>query len=227
MTDQQAARELRERIIGVLIRDARAVRGETMANCAAAMGCAPEVFDQYEAGAASPSLPELELLAYFLDVPLSYFFGDRVLSQQQNGARAALPVADITALRNRIIGVQLRQARQAASLPADALAAELGLSVEALASYELGQRAMPLAALQAAAKRLGLPLEHFAEEHGPVGDWERTRRALERVRQLPPELRDFVGQPMNESFLRLAQQLSELPVGKLRSIAASLLEITY
>jgi transcriptional regulator with XRE-family HTH domain len=227
MTDQQAARELRERIVGVLIRDARAVRGQSAAGCAAAMGCTPAAFEQYEAGAASPSLPELELLAYFLDVPLSYFFGNRVLSQQLNGSRASLPVADITALRNRIIGVQLRQARQAAALAAEELAAELGLTTEALAGYEAGQSAIPLATLQGAADRLGLPLEHFAEEHGPVGDWERTRRALERVRQLPPELRDFVGQPMNESFLRLARQLSELPVDKLRNIAASLLEITY
>jgi transcriptional regulator with XRE-family HTH domain len=227
MTDQQAARELRERIIGVLIKDARVVRGQTAAGCAAAMGCAPLTFDQYETGAASPSLPELELLAYFLDVPLSYFFGDRVLSAQQNGARASLPTAEITALRHRIIGVQLRQARQAAGLALATLAADLRLSVEDLLSYETGQGAMPLATLQAAAERLGLPLEHFAEAHGPVGDWERTRRALERVRHLPPELRDFVGQPMNESFLRLAWQLSELPVEKLRGIAASLLEITY
>ena len=31
--------------------------------------------------------PELELLAYFLDVPRSYFFGDRVLSEQDDLAR--------------------------------------------------------------------------------------------------------------------------------------------
>jgi transcriptional regulator with XRE-family HTH domain len=227
MTDQQAARELRERIVGVLIRDARAVRGQPAEHCAAAMSCTLDEFAQYEAGLASPSLPELELLAYFLDVPLSYFFGDRVLSAQLNGKRAGLPTAEIAALRNRIIGVQLRQARQATGLALATLAADLGLTVEALLDYETGQSAMPLATLQAAAERLGLPLEHFAEEHGPVGEWERTRRALERVRQLPPELRDFVGQPMNESFLRLARQLSELPVEKLRTIAASLLEITY
>jgi transcriptional regulator with XRE-family HTH domain len=227
MSDAQVARELREKIVGVLIKDARAVRGHTLPGCAAAMGCDPATFEQYEAGTASPPLPELELLAHFLDVPLSYFFGDRVLSEQSNGARAGLPTAEITALRNRIIGVQLRQARQANGLAVATLAADLGLTAEALVSVEMGQSAMPLATLQAAAERLGLPLAHFAEEHGPVGDWERTRRALERVRQLPPELRDFVSQPMNESFLRLAWQLSELPVEKLRNIAASLLEITH
>jgi transcriptional regulator with XRE-family HTH domain len=227
MTDQQAAQALRERIVGVLIKDARVVRGHTPADCAAAIGCAPDDFARYEAGLASPSLPELELLAYFLEVPLSYFWSDRVLSEQRNGARPTLPTAEITALRNRIIGVQLRQARQAARLPAEQLAADLDVAPAALAAYEAGLAAMPVATLQAAAARLGLPMEHFAEDQGPVGDWDRTRRALERVRQLPPELREFVSQPMNESFLRLAWRLSELPVDKLRSIAASLLEITY
>jgi transcriptional regulator with XRE-family HTH domain len=227
MTDQPSAQALREKIVGVLIKDARAVRSQPPADCAAAMGCSEAAFIQYEAGLASPSLPELELLAYFLEVPPSYFWNERVLSAQPEPARRRLPTAEITALRNRIIGVQLRQARQAAGLTPDRLAAELGLSVETLVAFEAGREAVPLAALEAAAARLKLPLEHFAEAHGPVGDWERTRRALERVRQLPPELREFVSQPVNESYLRLAWQLSELPVEKLRNIAASLLEITY
>lgn len=227
MTDLQAAQALRARITGVLIRDARDVRGQTPAECAAAMGATEAALVAYEAGRASPSLPELELLAYQLDVPLTYFWGERVLSQQAPAPRAALPTAEITALRNRIIGVQLRQARQAARLAPEAVAAALGLSPESLSAYETGLEPVPLAVLEAAATHLQLPLDHFVESNGPVADWDRTRRALDRVRQLPPELREFVSQPVNESFLRLARHLSELPVDQLRAIAASLLEITY
>jgi transcriptional regulator with XRE-family HTH domain len=191
------------------------------------LGVAPDQYAGYEAGQAAPSLPELELLAYFFDVPVSYFWGSQPLSGQAAEAHPDLPAADIAALRHRIIGVQLRQARQAAGLSVDALAAEVGLAPGEWAAAETGGAPVPLPVLTAAAARLSLPLEHFVEVNGPVGEWDVTQRAIERVRQLPPELREFVSQPVNENFLRLAWQLSAMPVDKLRGIAASLLEITY
>jgi transcriptional regulator with XRE-family HTH domain len=209
------------------MQDARSVRGQSVEASAAALGLAPEHYAQYEAGHGAPSLPELELLAYFLDVPVSYFWGDQPLSSQPAESRPALPATDIAALRHRIIGIQLRQARLAAGLTPEALAAELGVTPAALTAYETAGDAVPLPVLTAAAARLSLPLEHFVEPRGPVGEWDVTQRAIERIRQLPPELREFVSQPVNESFLRLAWQLSAMPVDKLRGIAASLLDITY
>jgi transcriptional regulator with XRE-family HTH domain len=214
-------------LVGALMQDARTVRAQSVEACAAALGLAPEQYAQYEAGQGAPSLPELELLAYFFDVPVSYFWGDQPLSSQPAESRRTLPAADIAALRHRIIGIQVRQARLAASLTPEALAAELNVTPAALTAYETAGEAMPLPVLTAAAARLGLPLEHFVEPRGPVGEWDVTQRAIERIRQLPPELREFVSQPVNEHFLRLAWQLSAMPVDKLRGIAASLLEITY
>jgi transcriptional regulator with XRE-family HTH domain len=214
------------RIAG-LLQDARLVRKQPPEACAAAIGCALAEYDNFESGAASPSLPALEMLAYFLDVPVSYFWGDLALSEQAPEPRPALPAAELAALRNRIIGVQLRQARLAAHLSPEGLAVELGLPAQALTEYESGRAAVPFNHLSALAERLKLPLDHFIEARGPAGEWETTLRALERVRQLPPELREFVSQPVNESYLRLARQLSQLPADRLRGIAASLLEITY
>lgn len=214
-------------LVGALMQDARTVRAQSVEACATALGLTPEQYAQYEAGQGAPSLPELELLAYFFDLPVSYFWGDQPLSSQPAESRPALPAADIAALRHRIIGIQLRQARLAASLTAEALAAELNVTPAALAAYETAGDGVPLPVLTAAAARLGLPLEHFVEPRGPVGEWDVTQRAIERIRQLPPELREFVSQPVNENFLRLAWQLSAMPVDKLRGIAASLLEITY
>jgi hypothetical protein len=90
----------------------------------------------------------------------------------------------------------------------------------------LGQQPVPLPLLEAMAGRLGLPVEHFFEAEGPVGEWDSLRRASERLKHLPPELREFISQPGNEDYLRLAHRLSQLPVGQLRAIAESLLEIT-
>jgi len=226
MTEANPARTMRSKIVGVLVKDARQVRGLSLEACAAAAGCTPEALADFESGQSSPSLPELEMLAYVLDVPLSYFWGDQVLSARPAPTRATLPAAEIAALRQRIVGALLRQTRQAARLELAQVAQGAGLAPERLNAYELGQYPIPLPELEALAAQLGVPIEHFIEAQGPVGEWDSTQRAFERFSQLPPELREFVSRPINASYLRLAQRLSQLPAGELRGIAASLLEIT-
>ena len=44
---------------------------------------------------------------------------------------------------------------------------------------------------------------------------------------LTPEMQQFVEKPVNQPYLEIAMRLSELPVDKLRTLAESLLEITY
>ena len=167
------------------------------------------------------------MLAYALDVPLSYFWGDTVLSEQHPPQHRALPAAEMLALRQRIVGALLRQARQKARLEPAALAESAGLTPAQLTTFELGQAPVPLPELEALSARLGVPVEHFLEAQGPLGEWDSNQRAFERFQRLPPELREFVSRPLNEDFLRLAQRLSQLPTGELRGIAASLLEITF
>jgi transcriptional regulator with XRE-family HTH domain len=227
MSQAETAQTMRSKILGVLIKDARQVRELDLAACAAAAGCSTEALAAIEDAQASPSLPELELLAYVLDVPLNYFWGDTVLSEQRPSERAALPAAEVAAIRQRIVGALLRQARLTARLEPGEVAASAGVTPEQLAAYELGQDKIPLPTLEALAGRLGVPIEHFLEDEGPVGEWNSTQRAFERFSRLAPELREFVSRPINESYLRLAQRLSRLPAGELRGIAASLLEITY
>jgi hypothetical protein len=53
-----------------------------------------------------------------------------------------------------------------------------------------------------------------------------ARRSLSRI-TLPDDLQQFICQPVNRPFLELAKHLQGMPVDKLRSIAESLLEITY
>ena len=227
MTEPSPAQTVRTKIVGVMLQDARQVRGLSLADCAEAAGCTEAQFAAYESGEASPSLPELELLAYCMALPLTYFWGDQVLSQIEANGRAALPAAEIAALRHRIIGAQLRLARQQAKVEAEDLGADLGLTPDELSAVELGRRPLPLPLLETAAARLGVPVEHFFEVHGRMGEWDSAQRAFERFHQLSPEMRDFVSRPINEHYLRLAHQLSQMPLDKLRGIATSLLEITY
>ena len=58
---------VRNRIIGLLLRDARERADKTKRECAAALGVSTSTITAYEEGRKSLSLPELEVLAYVLD----------------------------------------------------------------------------------------------------------------------------------------------------------------
>jgi len=224
MSDPQAAQAVRAKILGVLMKEARLAARKTGKECSQAMGCLPAVYTAYEQGQKSPSLPEIELLAYFLDVPPAHFWGDHSLAETKT---AAPPAAAVTRLRDRIIGAQLRKVRTSTKTKLKAVAEAAGVSSSRLTAYELGKKPVPLPVLEALAVCLGLSLGDLLETHGQVGDWESTQQAVERFHQLPPELREFISQPANEGYLRLAQHISQMPTDKLRSLAESLLEITY
>lgn len=226
MNANETSHKLRTKILGVLLKDARLASGKTVKECAEAMGCKLAVYVAYEAGRKSPSLPELELLAYCLGMPVTHFWDNQSLTESAQ-ATQAVPATELTPLRNRIIGAQLRKARLAAKCKLKALAAEVGVPSGRLSAYELGEKAAPLPELEVIALRLGLRLEDLLETQGTIGEWDSTRRAFQDFRQLPAELREFVSHPLNENYLRLAQRLSQLPAAQLRSIAESLLEITY
>ena len=226
MTELQSGPYTRSQRLGERLRQARQIKDQTPAACASAAGLELGAYLAYEAGEASPSLPELELLAYFLEVPLDCLRGERPLPEASSHGRLAAAPGTLTELRQRIIGLQVRQARHAARVALPDLAAFLDVSPEQMAAYELGQWPIPLPTLEAIAGRLGLPVDHFSEREGPVGQWDSAQRAAERLEALPPELRDFIAHPASEDYLRLAQRLSQMPVGQLRLIAESLLEIT-
>ncbi len=50
---------------------------------------------------------------------------------------------------------------------------------------------------------------------------------LKAIGELPDDVRRFVVNPTNISYLRVAQRLSDMTTEQLRNLAASILDITY
>jgi transcriptional regulator with XRE-family HTH domain len=225
MSISSLARSIRAKKLGALIRDARMVAGESAETCANWIGVSLADFDAYENGELSPSLPELELLAYALDVPLSHFWEDIALSQG-DGAKGTFDTGQFAQLRRRIIGAKLRQARLERRLSLEELSASEKIDIQTLSAYELGEQAIPLPVLETLAGELSLSMRELQDQHGPVGTWINQRRAIQEFLSLPAELQSFVGKPVNLPYLELAQRLSEMSVEKLRAVAEGLLEIT-
>ena len=82
--------------------------------------------------------------------------------------------------------------------------------------------------MEALAEALELPLGYFLDEGiGPVGERQQREKEWLLFADLTPEVRAFVLEPSNQSYLQLAMSLSDVPADGLRNIAANLLEITF
>jgi len=223
MDDRRLA--LRNRMIGVLLRDARRREGRTVEECAEAIGVSESDIEAYEEGRESVSLPELEVLGYLLDAPVSHF------TDPQSELTTMEPEPDfgtILSLRHRIVGALLRQARLEADLDQEEMADLLNCAADEVEAYELGVRAVPVAKLEALERSMDLPEDYFRDEKsGPVAAWQQQREIDHRFRHLPSDVQSFVAKPINVKYLELAMRLSQMSASRLREIAEGLLEITY
>lgn len=218
--------QIRTKKLGLLILDARSVSRRSVEDCAEAMQVTPEEYRAFESGKRAPSLPQLELLALQLKIPVEYFWGRQALS----ATTAAQPIQDrerLLQLRNRMIGASLRMARTKANLTLDDVAERAGVPAEQLRQYEMGLAAAPVTELDAITAALDVGVEQYYDQHGPVGRWRSEQGALEKFVEMPPELQQFITRPVNRPYLELAMRLSEMSADKLRAVAEVLLEITY
>jgi transcriptional regulator with XRE-family HTH domain len=215
---------LRARILGVLIRDAREAAGLSQEQCATHIGVPVDTLSAWEFGKAAPSLPQLELLAYVLDVPISHFWGTETLLQQASARM--IDYGEYVTLRGRLIGALLRSAREKRNMTPDQLAAEAGIPVSSVTAYELGQKPIPLSVLVTLAQSCNVNLSYFLEEGSRVGEFLTLQEDLKHLADMPENLRHFVASPVNQSYIELAMRLSQLSTPELRGIAESILSIT-
>ena len=218
--------EERAEKLGTLIREARAASEREAADCASAMGVNAETFEAYEAGNQSPSLPELEALAYYLDLPVELFWGRDTFLPQKSDKSSLAQLENLLPLRHRIIGVLLRKGRSDADISLEELAKYTEIDVERLKTYETGALPVPLPELEVITVALNLSMRDFQDRSGPVGKWAMQKKSIEGFLALPPEMQQFVSKPVNLPYLELAQRLSEMSVDRLRNVAEGLLEIT-
>jgi transcriptional regulator with XRE-family HTH domain len=222
----QAQVNLRSRKLGVLIRDARLTARKSIPECAITIGVTPGIFRSWEEGRKSPSLPELEVLSFALNIPLRRFWSKDATSD--DGPRTeAMNLSAYVGIRKRLIGALLRQLRESMSISLRGLSDLAGIPSARLKSYELGERPISLPVLEGLTALLGGQIEMLFDQNGPIGLWMVEQKAIEDFLQLPIELQNFVCKPVNRPYLELALKLSGMSTGKLRSVAEDLLDITF
>lgn len=221
--DPEESSRIRARMIGVLVRDAREHSGRSIEECAQYLHLDPEALDAWESGDSAPTLPQLEMLAYYLDVPVSHFWGMTTLeASTRSRARAQ---DEYLALRDRMVGALLRQARERRSITLDALAEDSGLSADQIERYEMGDEPIPMHALTVLANGVQVNLEYFLESRSQIGELLALKGMWQHFAELPEPIRAFAANPMNIGFIEIAIMFSKMPVDSLRRVGESALNI--
>jgi transcriptional regulator with XRE-family HTH domain len=214
---------IRAKMVGVLLRDARVSAGRTLDDCARLLNVSAEQIEAWELGDSVPSLPQLEILAYFLDVPVSHFWGMETLEgdAQRNDAQR-----EYILLRDRMIGALLRQAREEANVGLEDISGQTGLPADVITAYELGERSLPMHELTVLASAVKKNVSYFLESGSHVGQWLEMKEKWKHFADLPDDVREFAANPLNLGFIEIAIMLSQMPTDRLRRVGESVLNIT-
>jgi transcriptional regulator with XRE-family HTH domain len=200
------------KIIGVLMRAARERSHRTLKQAAQRLGVSAGRVRQYESGIREVSLPELEILALYLQVPLSYFLNPD--STADDDLPPPPQPERIKTLRI-IIGERLKSARIAAGKSREDCASLLLIKSSAISRYERGLAGIPITELDRLATFLGVNLFYFVlAQH----DVQVDVLDLEKLARMPKEVRMFALNAENLPYLRMAQKFRDLPHDKLKEL---------
>ena len=228
---------LKRKILGILMRNARAGAGFNLTETAELLGIAPSTLKDFESGQQEPDLPVLETLARLCNIPVSYFWSDALPAPNRN-----YKYAQAIALRRKVVGLLLNKARTDADHPPEKIADYLGNSVEQVTRYEQGQLGVPFSQLTALAELLNVDLNYFLDGANgaeaasvPRPDAAQKTSAVPGApadgftvpADIPDDIAAFLHDPANLLYIKLAMRLQSLSTETLRTLAEGILDITY
>lgn len=219
---------VKNRILGLLIRDAREKADRKKEDCAELIGINPEAYENMEMGRQAPSLPQMELLARYFNIPLSkLFMTDTIFGEKEEEPGLKAQSSEILMIRQRLIGIKIQELRKETKLSISDVAEKTGLTEEQIQSVERGQKTLPVNELEILVHAVKGNLSDLFDFHGSVGGTLGQMEEFEKFKKLPEEMRAFILNASNMSYLDVAVKLSKTEVQRLRAIAEAILEITF
>ena len=215
---------IKQKMLGLLMQNARQSIGLGDEETAKLLGISGATLSAYESGKEEAGISVLESLADICGVPVSYFWADNPLPQLNKTSNAPKTMA----LRRKMLGILLNQARAEADLSAEAVATAIGSTPDILAQYEKGQLDIPLSQLRALAAQYDVTLDDFVSEISTNGNGKKSTAATATdLKHFPPDVQKFLENPTNVLYIKLAMKLHTLSADTLRALAEGILEITY
>ena len=222
MNDQVLS--IKAKKMGVRLAAYRQARGFSLATVSKWAGIDISELEKVESGESSLSMPILEWIAVKMGIPADQLIeGD--LNQVQSTEVDPVLRDQFTTLRDKMIALILKKTRLEQNKSLEETAKKCGFSVNILEGYESGAAPIPWPELESLLEEYGIAVTSlFSPSHA---DEDVVLNPRESVDKSQDEMVDFVRNPANQAYLELAKKLSEMDASKLRTIAETILEITY
>ncbi len=149
------------------IKHIRTIKQRSLHDCAKLLDISKEDYHQFEEGNGSLSLPEIELLAIYLEIPPEVLFEDFSLDFDSFSLLKEEKKHIFTELRNKMIGTQLSMERENIGLSLDELSDMTAIPFEALESYENASSDIPLDHLVMICDHLDIPVQSLLFQISP------------------------------------------------------------
>ncbi len=209
--------------IAVNLHTAREKCGKTVKSCAAALGITNARYKKYESGELFPTLPELETLSYFMQIPLA-----ELIHVQDGGSLCGAPIPDgdnlthLMEIRDSVIGTLLQIERERNKFSLKTLATRCVIPVSRLKRWESGQNGIPMDELLRLTHELGIDVNTFFDVNSPIGIWQKKQQQIAAFLDLPQDLQAFVSNPENIAYISLANKMKELQPEDLENVSQAL-----
>ena len=219
---------IRSKKTGILIRQMRENRGLSEQECADWLGITLDNYQAMEIGEKCASLPQIESLSHYLSFPLQAFASMSASAQPQSKMPKKVNL-DLVEVREKKIAILLKQELEKKGFSLQELSQKSAIPVEELSAYMEEFERIPFSQLLSILAVLQIPLDQlFAAETAVVqASGSQTEQSSALPGNLSPEMIDFISKPANLPYIELAMRFSKMDAEKIRSVASSLLEITY
>ena len=210
--------------IGSRLAKAREEAGKSVKECALVLGVPLKKYKKIETGEFITSLPELEIIAYFLGImPEDILEGNP--AEFEKKAASSEQLQQIMQLRHRILSATLQLARSKKNISLKGLSKISDISIARIKHYELTSAPIPLNDLTVLCNALEIPLRTLLDQSGFLAEGQKKIGNERSFHQLPVELQDFITNPENLSLLKLAIRLKETGIENLESLATGLQQL--
>jgi transcriptional regulator with XRE-family HTH domain len=152
------------------LKQIRKIKQRSLHDCAKLLGISKEEYLRVEDGQHSLSLPELELLAVFFEIPPESLLEESNFRLDHYSILQDDKKPIFTNLRSKMIAAQLASERQNLGISLEEIHERTGISREILGTYENGSSSIPLDHLSQLCNQLDLSIQSLLFQLKPVDE---------------------------------------------------------
>lgn len=206
------------------LKEIRIIKQRSLHDCAKLLGISKEEYLGFENGQNFLCLPELELLAFFFEIPPESLLTESTINFDHFAILQDDKKSIFTNLRSKMITSQLASERQKLGISLEEMNKRTGISLETLETYESGRSSIPLDHLILICDQLDLSIQsllfHLESKDENIDDSpEQAEWGPELLEQEPDIVEDN-----GDLYQHIIQGIKSIPKKDQAEIAKTILQ---